>query len=499
MNLNNQITMALAEREKLNKSLENNQNTKEISESVGVSNLSLGLNLKPSEYLPIRTARFWSEVVGGNDLDFNFYKVSKTGIPEIHRNATKGFSKYVDLIGFEEVRKETEFELSLKGESDIAVFKQENQIVPLKIALVRKQYFPDKSLRFYQGIVNFDTGTMPLILTKKFYYNKSMEVIMENIPYERTIDDEGNSVWRDISLKNFEKKTGATLASKINLGKIPFPVVTLTNMGADRNGTGLSDTAEVQDILTRLDVIVDAKDRAIKTAKTRLFNKRVNGTMDLGGDTQTLSPMAKQILEDAEVVDYHVDPSNEDSNGTLIVDRALNADVWQSIETNELQKYYSYTGENVAADAHGNNQHTFEVQSKGDNKFRRGTSKKKQRVKEYKALFDIIIAIAKSMNINDFAGVDEISIHIHEVDIRKEFELEDKVEKLMSLGLMSKVQALMKLEGIDELTAKIRLTAMEEHNKMFKDEDKENEDKITVNDGSDNNTDEPVQVEQEEK
>ncbi|MFV0535469.1 MAG: hypothetical protein ACK5MR_17735 [Cumulibacter sp.] len=80
------------------------------------------------------------------------------------------------------------------------------------------------------------------------------------------------------------------------------------------------------------------------------------------------------------------------------------------------------------------------------------------------------MSIAKQNGNGSFAGVDIVSVNINEVDIRKEFEIEEKVEKLLNLKLISKVQALMKVEGIDEATAINLLSSKDKHDKLFEEE-----------------------------
>lgn len=443
----------------------NKQEKETSTDSTSTSTLTLGSKYKPSIDLPKRTAKFWADVNMGRSPIIKFFKELENGSFEIHKNATAGLEKVVDLSSLHQVLRETEYELSLTGESDIAMFYQNNTIVPLKIDLMRKQYAPNGELVLYHGIVNMDTGTAPWVMTKKFYYNDQEEIIVENEPYHR--GEEGD--WSKMEIDKFNNKFKQSMVHTVNLGKIPFPVVTLTNTGADRWGSGKSDTNDVKDILEKLDFIEDAITRSIKTSKTRLYNKRKNGSMDLTG-SNNVDTTARQIMEDVEIIDIVEDPHSA-VDGLQISDRQLGTDQWVGLRKNYLNEYYSDTGENVAADAHGNNQHTYEVQSKGDNKFRRATAKKTQRVKEIAAVLDIIIEMAKSKGAQFFSGVSYIDINIDEVDIRKEYEIEDKMEKLLNLDLISKVQALMAINGISEQAAMIQLAAKERHESLFKEEE----------------------------
>lgn len=411
----------------------------------------------------------------------SFFKRNNDGSLEQHRNSTNGFPNVVDMLALHQVLRETEYELSLDGESDIAVFFDpvERNFATLKIDLVRKQYDPAGNLKYYHGLVNFDTGTAPWILTKKFYFDDEDNVIIENAPYALSGSDEGGS-YEAIDIDKFNAKFRQNLPKRVNMGKIMFPVVTLTNTGADRNGAGTSDTAEASDILARLDIIEDAIDRAIKAAKTKIYNKKKNGSMDLAGQ-KSRNTSVTQLADDEEMIEIYEDP-HVDGGGIQISDRSLDLTAWMDAKKAVLQDYYTHTGENVANDAHGNNQHTYEIQSKGDNKFRRGTSKKTQRSQEIKLLIEIIISISKLNGITIFSGLDEISINIDEVDIRKEYNIEDKVEKLMNLGLISKVQALMKLMSIDEMTAISMINMKKEHDKL--NEEVDNTPKTPITDDS---------------
>ncbi len=429
------------------------------------------IGIAPSEYLPKRTAKFWSEVIMGREPLINFFKDvgNKT---EVHENGTKGWRKVIDNNALLSVLRETEYELSLDGESDIALFNQGNKIVPLKIELIQKKYNPDGSLRFYHGLVNMDQGTAPWILSKKFYYNDKGEVIVENVPYTRRDfqGSDGNTLyseWKNVSVDSFNKKYKADIYKTKNLGMIEFPVFTFTNTGNDRWGSGMSDTTEVKDILTRLDAVEQAIDAAISTSKTRVIKKKVNGSMDLAG-IASVDPEIQQLDASTDVIELTVDPHNPD--GTLqISDRALNADQWYAVRDKLLNQYYTYTGENVAADAHGNNQHTFEVQSKGDNKYRKGTAKKNQRTKEIIGLINGVISYAKSLGVKDFVGLDKVSVNIDVVDIRKEYEIEDKVEKLLKLGLISKIQGIGMIMNVDEEVATMLISNRVKHLKIEED------------------------------
>lgn len=191
--------------------------------------------------------------------------------------------------------------------------------------------------------------------------------------------------------------------------------------------------------------------------------------MKLAAENSSPDELTRQMMEDLDIIDYVDDPSIE-GDSVKLSDRTLNAQEWLNIQKGLLQEYFTHTGENVAADAHGNNQHTYEVQSKGDNKFRRATSKRTQRQAEISQCIDIIMSIAKQNGNGSFAGVDIVSVNINEVDIRKEFEIEEKVEKLLNLKLISKVQALMKVEGVDEATAINLLSSKDKHDKLFEEE-----------------------------
>lgn len=450
---------------------------------------------KPSNYLPATTATFWQDVLLARLPNISFFKTLKNGRNEIHENGTALWKRLISSSNFLSVLRETEYELSLTGESDIAIFKQGKDIVPLKIALVKKDYFPNGDLMFYQGIVNMNQGTTPWIMTKKFYYNNVGEVIMENVPYFEQMTDEGNSEWVNVSIDKFNDKYKANLAEKVNYGKIEFPVITMTNKGNDRNGSGSSDTVNVKDILRRLDIVENAIDAAAAASKTRVYKERVNGSMDLGTGPARDNNV-QQLTPDTDVIELVVDPTNP--NGKLqITDRQLNAQQWYDLKKGYLNDYYSQTGESVAADAHGNNQHTYEIQSKGDNKYRIGTAKKTQRILEIEQIVNIIVSLAKAIGYQGFAGVDAISVALDEADIRKEYDIENKVKTLKDMNLISDIQAIKMLMNFNDYQAELFLATKAEHEKLKEDDNEEPEQVQTdnpINSLSNNVNDDNIQV-----
>lgn len=418
---------------------EKKRDVKEVIQEATDTNRFTTDEYLPSIYYPIRTATFWADTLMGSEPVIKFFINN-----ELHKNGAKAWGKVIDMSALHQVLRETEYELSLRGESDIALFKQGNNIVPLKIRLIHKQYYPNGALKYYHGITNLDTGTLPWIITKKFYYNDEGDLIVENAPLFENEDGE----WEDISVEKFNKKYKQELKYKINLGKIEFPVFTFTNKGADRWGSGKSDTAGVKDILRKLDIIDNAVDADMFASKTRLIKPKRHGALGgLGGTTE--SSIINQLKTDVDVLEYEHDPTIE--NGQIQVsERKFDSTAWETMRRTFINQYCTYTGENVETDAHGNNQHTFEIMSKGDNKFRVGMSKKGQRIKDIKNMVSGIISFAKlhtTIGGKGFAGITDISIDINETDIRKEFEKEDKVEKLLSLGLISKIQAIQKIYG----------------------------------------------------
>lgn len=452
-------------KDKLNRALNRRQQREEAngnSETETTASNILSSEIKTSEFLKLRTARYWADVEAGKSPIINFFKMNGDRY-EIHNNATEGIAKVVDLDRLHEVFKETAWELSYIGRSDIAVFKQDNKQAVLKIEKLREQTRPDGTFLFYHGLVNFDLGTAPWIMTKKFYYNDKDEVIVENVPYLGT-NIEGSLEWRQLPIDKFNKKYKTSWVETINLGKTEFPVIKFTNTGQDRNGNGLSDWAEAVDLLTKIDNIDNAIDRAAKAAKTRVFSKRVNNTMNLRTGSAKPPAMAQQLADDVDLIEIYEDPTIE--GGSLqFSDRNFNIDGWDKLKRDYKQDYYAHTGENIQED-HKNNQHGTEIQSKGDNKFRRATAKRTRREYDLVKLVNVIMSISKASGQNYFSGVDKVFIKIDEVDIRKEIDVIDKAEKLLDLGLISKVQALMKIESIDEATAMMMLGQKDKHDKI---------------------------------
>ncbi|MFV0535297.1 MAG: hypothetical protein ACK5MR_16840 [Cumulibacter sp.] len=97
----------------------------------------------------------------------------------------------------------------------------------------------------------------------------------------------------------------------------------MTNTGADRMGAGTSDTAEVSDILIRLDAVENALDRAIKTSKVKMFVKRKNGSMKIGDDP-IRDDVTRQVVNDLDIISIVEDP-HMDGQNLQISDRVLNA------------------------------------------------------------------------------------------------------------------------------------------------------------------------------
>ncbi|MFV0535470.1 MAG: hypothetical protein ACK5MR_17740 [Cumulibacter sp.] len=114
------------------------------------------------------------------------------------------------------------------------------------------------------------------------------------------------------------------MPENVNLGDIVFPVITMTNTGADRWGAGTSDTSEVQDVLKRMDIVADALDRSIKTSKIKMFRRRKNGSMKLAAENSSPDELTRQMMEDLDIIDYVDDPSIE-GDSVKLSDRTLNA------------------------------------------------------------------------------------------------------------------------------------------------------------------------------
>lgn len=449
---------------------------------------------EPSNFLPARTATFWQDVLVARLPKINFFKTLKNGKNEIHDNGTKLWERLISNSILLDVLRETEYELSLDGESDIAIFKQGKDIVPLKIDLIKKDYFPNGELMFYQGLVNMNQGTAPWIMTKKFYYNNLGEVIMENVPYFEELTEDGLLEWVNISIEKFNEKYKTNIVDKVNFGRVEFPVITMTNTGNDRNGSGQSDTANLTDILKRLDIIENAIDAAMAASKTRIYKEKANGSMKLSS-TPNRDNDVQQLDADTDVIELVTDPRSP--NGKMqITDRQLNAQQWYDLKKSYLNDYYSQTGESVQSDAHGNNQHTYEIQSKGDNKYRRGTAKKTQRVMEIQQLVKIIISIAKQIGYQGFAGIDKVSVSFDEADIRKEYDIENRVKVLKDMNLISDIQAIKMLMNLDDLQAELFLSEKNGHEKLEDKDEKTNQIQPTMPiDGMADNDPTSIQVE----
>lgn len=422
----------------------------------------------PSEFLPKRTAQFWRDTILGFPPKIKFYKRLKSGEYEIHNNSTDNINKIFDLDNFFGVLKDSEYELSLNGESDIAIFRYGNIFVPVKIKKVFKRYFPNGDLMYYRGIVNFDQGDYPWIIHREYFFDDNGDCILAT-----KINFENSGEVENISVEKFNKLYKQNIIEKMNLGKIAIPVVTMTNRFGDRWGSGKPDAEGAEDILERLDEVETAISLILRTARTKIYVPRADGTLNLGTDDSYNKEVAEFLDTGTVVMKLNVNPNSQNQN-FQISSNELTADKWYELRKRLINEYRNHVGEMIDLDANGTNKQTAEIQSRGDDKFRVGTSKISQRIKDIKSVLNIVINYSKLIGQNYFSGLDEIRVKIKPVDIREEIKKEERIEKLLNMGLMSKKQAVQEQFNFDDFDTELYFSQLE-NDKESEEDKKENE------------------------